>query len=336
MNVILDTNIYYNNYFLDSPKFIGLLDYLPKTSSKLFLPSIVKGELLQKYTEEVEKFVSGHNSSAKILTRKPNYIDSQKFLENFRKFLEGYIDLYKNAIEEVDLEKMEIPYAEITKRAIEKKAPFASNGRGFRDSLIWFAVMEIVKSIPKSEKICFISNDKKAFGESLLKEELLKDLESNKLSIEFFNSLEEFLSKYGEKLEFLDEDYVNAFVESDDVHNYIYELIESDVFNKKADSDCDAEYSEYEINDFDIDFIDIENFYIYNETEDSYLVSVELGIVITMRIEGKRRSKDTFKKSYSAEEEIKSGWIPENIEMIVDKKTKELKINLDRAITILR
>ncbi|EKE22207.1 MAG: hypothetical protein ACD_7C00020G0015 [uncultured bacterium] len=335
MNVILDTNIYYNNYFFNSPKFIGLFDYLPKTSSKLFLISVVKDELLQKYKEEVGKFVLAHNSSVKVFARKPNFIDSSSFIKEFEKYIENHINIYKDIIDEVALEKLDISYPEIIKRAIKKETPFDSTGRGFRDSLIWFAVLEIAKSIPKSEKICFISNDKKAFGSSVLKEELLADLKSRELSIEFFNSLEEFLSMHGKKLEFLDGEYLDTFIESDAVRNHIYELIANDVFDKNTDSDCGTKYDEYEVIDFDIDFIDIENFYIYDETEESYLIFIELGIALGMKIEYKRGFENLSKIS-SFEEEIESGWISENIELIIDKKTKKPKLNLDRKITILR
>lgn len=91
MNVILDTNIFVNNYFLKSPKFIGLFDYLRKTDSNLYLISLVKDEVIQKYIEEVELYVSSVDTFERNLKEKPEVLNGDVLIKQYQEYLKSFI-----------------------------------------------------------------------------------------------------------------------------------------------------------------------------------------------------------------------------------------------------
>lgn len=335
MNVILDTNIFVNNYFLKSPKFIGLFDYLRKTDSNLYLISLVKDEVIQKYIEEVELYVSSVDTFERNLKEKPEVLNGDVLIKQYQEYLKSFIksNFWVDIIE-VDIENIAIPYNEILKRAVKKEAPFNKNGKGFRDTVIWCAVQEIIKKTPKSESCCFISKDKEAFGDKAIREELKKELVDKNLELVFFNTLEEFLSVYGKKMEFITEDYLYDFLKEQETEQYINELITDRVIDGKLDCDGLSKYPNYTINDFYVEQLEITSFYIYEETGDSFYVSVDLGIDVSLEIECAKKIRKNGREIELQQEEVESGWLPEHIEIEANRKTKELKIIKDRKITI--
>lgn len=51
MNIVLDTNIKYGNWFLNNPSFDLLTKYIEISNGKLIIPRIVVEEIKNKYKE---------------------------------------------------------------------------------------------------------------------------------------------------------------------------------------------------------------------------------------------------------------------------------------------
>lgn len=63
MRVILDTNIYQQDFRLGSGRFQILLDYLGKTGSQVVLPKIVYQELRANYERELERRLAKYGAA---------------------------------------------------------------------------------------------------------------------------------------------------------------------------------------------------------------------------------------------------------------------------------
>jgi len=54
MEVVLDSNIYLADLFMESNKFSNLFDFMRRTDSKLLLPALVRDEIVGKHKEKYE------------------------------------------------------------------------------------------------------------------------------------------------------------------------------------------------------------------------------------------------------------------------------------------
>jgi PIN domain len=57
----------------------------------------------------------------------------------------------------------EVSHAELVERAVSRRQPFAPNGSGYRDALVWHSILELVKG--SDDPVVLISNDRAAFTE---------------------------------------------------------------------------------------------------------------------------------------------------------------------------
>ena len=78
MDIIIDSTVLKDNYFLDTPRFQALFDYLKKTHSKFYIPEVVILETIKNYTKEINEY----NNSASLLEATNNKL--KLGLSNFK------------------------------------------------------------------------------------------------------------------------------------------------------------------------------------------------------------------------------------------------------------
>lgn len=112
---------------------------------------------------------------------------------NPEEYYEGFLNDF---LREQGISLLEYPktdHQEITKRAIGRKRPFVDRDRGYRDTLIWLSVINLLKTA--KTKVALITSDKGFFQENLPHADLIEDLSKLKISAEeflIFPSLKEF------------------------------------------------------------------------------------------------------------------------------------------------
>jgi hypothetical protein len=146
MKIIIDSNAFFDDPNLGSPEIRLLLEYVSKGLGSVVVPQVVLdevvntfGERLQKHSREmvtsVDKlnWLTDGNASAKLPT-----IDVPKEQQSYQKRLRSVL----NSLNAEILPYPKVPHGELAARDIGRRKPFSEAGRGYRDALIWCAVLE--------------------------------------------------------------------------------------------------------------------------------------------------------------------------------------------------
>jgi predicted nucleic acid-binding protein len=171
MNIILDTNVLFNDWTLRSADSQAFLDYVENTGSTIYVPRIVWEEIEKNQQEDLAKKHEAYETACKRLggsmINQPDFkvvkfehaITGEEYLEWLRKKLR--FDVLENVL----------PYGDYTeriaKRVMTKRKPFnLQNSNEYKDTLVWETVLDVIagKAGKKDEEVVFISNDTNAFG----------------------------------------------------------------------------------------------------------------------------------------------------------------------------
>ncbi len=323
MHVILDTNILVNNYRLDTPRFQALFSYLKKTKSKLLIPELVMSELLKKYKEHLFEYSDRLNKDNRILFGDTEMSNVEQ-LNN--KYQQQLLKLFSD--KKITLLKAKNHASKkLFERALNAIPPFDSSGRGFRDTLIWLDIIDTIKDSP--DYFCFITANTKDFGSSKLSENLQKDIGTNPEKLLYFNSIEAFLTVYGEQISFIDKDLLQKFFK--DKCKFLLSEINVGNISHSSIEEIPREYEVISIEYFDIGNIDIDDFYIYGSDANNYKIQVELGVSLELDVSVYSTRKNDFD-----EPEIINGytycWI--EISLLINKISREIEVDKNVPISV--
>lgn len=317
MHVILDTNILVNNYRLDTPKFLGLFEYLKKTKSNLYIPDLVTQELVKKYREYANEYIEKTATYERVLFGEVKPVDIESICG---KYFSQYIDLVgKKKI--TSLKSKNHNTGEIFKRALNSLPPFDCSGRGFRDTLIWLDVVDTV--IKNKDHYCFITANTKDFGSSKLHTNLLDDLGKQSDRLVYFNSIENFLSTYGEQISFINKLLFDEYFKNKQAD--ILSIIKIDKIYNHSIENIPTRYEIVQKEDLWINNIEISDFFIYSSTNTTYKVQVEL--LLNLEIEVSvydTEDDDPFADTINTKG-ISHCWV--DMYLIINKKDHKIEVD---------
>lgn len=206
--IFLDTNIFYNNWFLKNANFNLLFNFIENTDSILLISELVCEEVENIHQRECQSIIN-------TLTQEKNKLE---------KLVKNSIDLnfealipkeynFKSLLEDKCSNIKYIPYDPIeqnivVKRALKNIRPFQDEEKGYRDTLIWLSLLYYLSAHNiQTGDIYFITNNKDDFFDkkkTTFHQHLLNDIEQAKLkcSIHPFDSLYGFIT--GNKINFDD------------------------------------------------------------------------------------------------------------------------------------
>lgn len=196
MNVILDTNIYVNDFKMKSGPFDILFKYAKAIPFQIFMPEIVYDEVLTKYRERlIEEWAiieKKNQTLSRLLTFSLGKIgfDIDKAVVGYKEYLDTIIKNEKIRL----LKYPKIEHKLVVQSILNREKPFKDNGEGYRDKLILETLKESFKC--PNETIIFISNNIRDFGnEPVFYDEIQKQL-TNKSYWQLKNSLQSFIDEY--------------------------------------------------------------------------------------------------------------------------------------------
>lgn len=285
MDIILDTNVFAQDFLLRSKHFELLFDYLKKTGSKILLPEIVLKELVATYGKELEKRAEDYQKAKGSLQR---LVIGSNFEDHGLNFIEETQKYIAFVLSAVGIKREEaIPYRgeyleELVKRAISRTKPFTERGEEFRDALLWLTIMDIARGKP-DKGIAFISNDAKAFGTGNLYDELTAEVEQSGGHLRFFNSIQDFLSAHAVQIANINEEWLVRAIHfenlSDTIEKYLKEQIERMDRDYRLRRELEGlEFSGYLAPTSDIDAGNISAYFIYEKVDGSLFIEVNFYI----------------------------------------------------------
>lgn len=284
MDIILDTNIIRQDFTLKSSKFRALFDYVKKTDSDIILFEIVLREVLFLYRKEISALSTDINKKLDKL----NYLNLDGEFAQFETNIDNSVHKYKtyllktlksnswNTKWKVVRHKKEF-IEPILDKAIEKAKPFNESGKGFKDALLWECIKYYCSDIGYSENT-FISLNKNDFGnveKNKFFKNLNQELEQNKIQVNYFTSLQDFLKEYAEKIEFVNLDWVNAKLNFRALAEHIVDGVNSNrkllalILDEVSTHYVPGEYEAISANN-----IKIQEYSIYPFSDTEYLISL--------------------------------------------------------------
>lgn len=156
--IFIDSNIFFRHWYMDSPNFIYLFNYLHLTGARLLISDVVVEEVDNLFLREVE---TATRELAKSKTRfdllfegkpKTGSLPALKTY-SFRKSLD------KKSAAVIYFDYKSIPNTVLVERAIKQVLPFRENEKGFRDTLIWLSLLEWTQLNAVNDEIIFINNN---------------------------------------------------------------------------------------------------------------------------------------------------------------------------------
>ena len=166
MIIIIDSNIFHDDYALKGTLLRILFEYLRKTGFRMVIPEVVYLEIVNKVRESIIAAAEANNKRVRDLEQKTGLsvspiiyqpdIDEQ--VKKYEDFLRGRLDRVGATIAEIP----SISHKSIIDRDLERKKPFTKTGKGYRDALIWETILQIASG--EEDPIIFISKNSNDFA----------------------------------------------------------------------------------------------------------------------------------------------------------------------------
>lgn len=200
MHLFIDTNIFFNNWYLRSAHFQILSNYIKNTDARVLMPKAICEEVENKYRVELRRTrdeVQKALRNAGNFCFEPFKVDLDQFPNDDFNFFETTKSVFKN----VDLISYEdVDQKTIFSKALNAKRPFREKEKGYRDTLIWLSLIDHIKDNDIKGEIIVITNNSKDFFECKndeyhLHPDLLDDINNYEINNNFKvrNSLKAFI-----------------------------------------------------------------------------------------------------------------------------------------------
>lgn len=166
--IVIDTNIFVQDFWTQSSDFKILFSNSIKLDFKIILPQVIYDEILSQYGKKYTDYLS--RMEASLIPFNKLIPKDFKILLNYN--FDEIINLYKKFLDEIILEHNisiidypETNHKKIAKRSMSRTKPFKNNGEGYCDTLIWENILKLLQD-KKCEHLYFISNNPKDFFEN--------------------------------------------------------------------------------------------------------------------------------------------------------------------------
>lgn len=203
MWIVLDTNIYFNNWFASSANFEMLLNFCNNRRCTLLLPEIAAKEVNNKYQQTKEKLIGAYGNTLKDLAKLG--IDIPNEYEKIASKVYDINTTLQQLTRDVQLVSFKsVPHSLLVEKALKPKLPFRENEKGYRDSLFWISLLNYAKKCKYTGDIVFINQNSKDFyieraGIVSLHPDLQEDIDELGVTANFIihDGIKSFIDSWG-------------------------------------------------------------------------------------------------------------------------------------------
>jgi hypothetical protein len=195
LKIVIDTTVFGQGFNSRSADVRLLKSFLERKPAELCVPAIVLDEAVNLVRKSVEDVNLKLEATHRLTGDHAAYpkLDVKAKTTAYRESL----DLLLNSLKARVLPYPTVSHPDLVTKALAPTKPFVSSGRGYRDALIWFSVLELAGSC--NEEISFISANTDDWCHSKkdlrLHGDLLSDMNNRSIGsnrLRFFPSLGEF------------------------------------------------------------------------------------------------------------------------------------------------
>ncbi len=163
MKIFLDTNIFYNDWFMKNANFKYLFNYINNEGHSLILSELVVEEVEnirnRELTESLAEIKKNIKKAQKMNFDALNFDSDNLGIENY-----DLKDLLKSKTEYLELLGYEeISHSEVVGRALINKKPFIEGEKGYRDTLIWLSFLAYIVKNEIIDDVAFITQNTSDF-----------------------------------------------------------------------------------------------------------------------------------------------------------------------------
>lgn len=144
--VILDANVLIGDYWLRSPSFSLLREFLKNSKAALVVPKIVFEEVVNHHREDVRKLKADIQDNLRESSRLLRDASAAKWLIelNRREAKEPYENFLTSELTNLGAVIPDyggIPHSDVVQRDLRRRRPFQQSGKGYRDTLLWETIL---------------------------------------------------------------------------------------------------------------------------------------------------------------------------------------------------
>jgi hypothetical protein len=206
-----------------------VFDYIEKTRSKIIMPQIIYEELTGVYEREVRDRLQKFKKSKEVLEEALIEVSVTDHDIDVEGEVNKYLGFVKRrlSISDEDI----VPYKDeylkqVVERAVHRIKPCTEKGEEFRDAILWLTTMDIAETLHQ-KMLIFISNNVKQFAGSdgKLHPDLAKEAEARGLTINYYNSLNQFIKDHATKIDYITKDWLVSAIDPDKVNERVIEYL---------------------------------------------------------------------------------------------------------------
>ena len=197
MKLVLDSNIFCQDYRLGSTNFRLLREGLHLIPADLKVPEVVIDEVTNRFRETLEETVIAAEKSDAALNRllpPASRPQSRKIV--VAQETEGYRGWLLAALSDLGAEILpypDVPHKKVVERDLQRRRPFKRDGSGYRDFLIWESIRKLMHW--GTERVIVVTGNLTDFADG---QNVAKDLQDDILNpqrLELFPGLKLFNEK---------------------------------------------------------------------------------------------------------------------------------------------
>lgn len=198
MNVFLDSNIFYGDWWLQSAPLRSLIYFLNNENHTLFISRLVLQEVENIHRRETEAARADLQKASKALTKLTGRAAEIGQVQDLQYDL---LELLRQRVDNVTvIEFAGVEQQRVVDRALSVRRPFQTNEKGFRDTLIWMSLLDHLQSHSPIIETAFITKNAADFFQGKEKcewhPELLEDIQRAGVSVpKPYRGLEAFLKE---------------------------------------------------------------------------------------------------------------------------------------------
>src|SRR2546423_1312608 len=168
MHVVFDATVFCADFQMRGNAFRVFLSGYRRAGLKPCVPNSVFDEVRNKYQENCDELAKQPSKLAHDAARLVGRDVIQVFPdENYTDLLSSsyHSHFFNTIVVEHEFEALPYPaisHKDLAKRALRKRRPFREHDAGYRDSLLWSAILE--KLAKGQQPIAFVTNNWKDFG----------------------------------------------------------------------------------------------------------------------------------------------------------------------------